>query len=73
MTTRVTATVIGGLLKPDESLSLPDQTRVALTIEPIAAPPEPAAAWRAILDRLAKRPIDSGGRRFTRDELHERR
>jgi hypothetical protein len=35
MTTQVTATVVGGMLKPDQGLTLPEQTRVKLTIEPI--------------------------------------
>ena len=35
MTTQVTATVVGGLLKPDRKLELADETRVNLTIEPL--------------------------------------
>jgi hypothetical protein len=35
MTTQVTATFVNGILKPDQTLPLPDQTRVRLTIEPI--------------------------------------
>ncbi len=75
MTTRVTATVVGGLLKPDESLSLPDQARVQLTIEPIEewSPEKALAAWEALLARLKERPLNFGGQRYTRDELHERR
>jgi len=41
MTTQVTATVVGGMLKPDESLPLAEQTRVNLTIEPIVEKLEP--------------------------------
>lgn len=73
MTTEVTATVVGGMLKPDQALSLADQTRVKLTIEPVEAKPEPAAAWEALKARLEERPVHAAGRRFTRDELHERR
>jgi len=36
MTTQVTATVVGGMLKPDPSLPLAEHTRVQLTIEPLA-------------------------------------
>jgi hypothetical protein len=72
MTTRVTATIVGGLIKPDEALLLPDQTRVTVTIEPVTPPTDAAAAWEAIKERLAKRPIDAAGLHFTRDELHER-
>jgi hypothetical protein len=76
MTSQVTATVVGGMLKPDESLQLAEQTRVRLTVEPISqTPPRITAqeAWQAILARLKERPIHGGGARYTRDELHERR
>jgi hypothetical protein len=73
MSTQVTATVVGGLLKPDRTLALADHTRVNLTIEPIIEKPEPAAAWESLKARLRQRPIHSLGRRYTRDELHERR
>ena len=71
----VTATVVGGMLKPDEALPLAEQTRVRLTIEPIEewSPKKACAAWEAILARLKERPIHGGGLRYTRDELHERR
>ena len=73
MSTQVTATVIGGLLKPDQTLALADQTRVQLTIEPIGEKREPAAAWAALQARLRQRPVHAAGKHFTRDELHERR
>lgn len=73
MTTQVTATVIGGLLKPDEALPLAEHTRVKLTIEPITEELEPAAAWEALKARLRQRPIHASGKHYTRDELHERR
>jgi hypothetical protein len=76
MTTHVSATLIGGMLKPDETIPLPDLSRVRLTVEPIAeTPPKTTAqeALQAILDRLKERPLHFGGLRYTRDELHERR
>jgi hypothetical protein len=75
MTTQVMATLVNGMLKPDEALPLPDQARVKLTIEPIGewSPESASAAWEAIKARLRERPIHGGGKRFTRDELHERR
>ena len=72
MTTRVTATVVGGMLRPDQSLPLAERTRVNLTIEPISDKPESAAAWEALKARLRQRPIHGLGRLFTREELHER-
>jgi hypothetical protein len=35
MTLQVTATVVGGLLKPDRKLELAAETRVSLTIDPL--------------------------------------
>jgi hypothetical protein len=75
MTTQVTATVVGGMLKPDQALPLAEQTRVRLTIEPIEewSPAKARAAWESLQARLKEHPIDSGGERYTRDQLHERR
>lgn len=73
MTTETTATVIAGMLKLDQALPLPDQTRVKLTIEPLGERSEPQAAWESLKARLRERPIHGLGRRFSRDELHERR
>ena len=73
MTTQVAATYADGVFKPDQSVAIPERTRVTLTIEPISEPPNAAAAWESLMERLRERPINSGGVRFTRDELHERR
>ena len=73
MTTQVTATVIGGLLKPDQKLELADETRVSLTIEPLAELLEPVEAWQLLKTWIRQRPLHGLGRRLTRDELHERR
>jgi hypothetical protein len=74
MTTHVSATLIDGVFKPDETVALADQTRVRLTIEPIADRPAMApVAWQALKARLRERPIHAAGLHFTRDELHERR
>jgi len=75
MTTQVTATVVGGMLKPDQVLPLAEQSRVRLTIEPIDdwSPEKARAAWESLQARLKDHPINSGGQRYTRDELHERR
>jgi hypothetical protein len=73
MTTQVAATVVGGLLKPDRKLELADETRVNLTIEPLAERPEPVEAWRSLKTWIEQRPLHGLGRRLTRDELHERR
>jgi predicted DNA-binding antitoxin AbrB/MazE fold protein len=75
MVTQVEATLIGGVLKPNQPLALPDQARVRLTVEQIEewSPEKARAAWAAIQARLVERPIDGGGERYTRDEARERR
>ena len=73
MTTQVTATVVRGLLWPDRKLELADETRVNLTIEPLAERPEPVEAWRSLKTWIQQRPLHGLGRRLTRDEPHERR
>lgn len=73
MTTQVTATVIDGMLRPDQSLPLADHTRVRLTIEPLVEGLEPMEAWRSLKTWIRQNPLHGLGRRLTRDELHERR
>jgi hypothetical protein len=87
MKTHIEATYVGGQFKPDEVFPLPEDTRVQLTIEVLDddddsddesdddsdwSPEKARAAWEAIKERLKKRPIHGGGKRFTRDELYER-
>ncbi len=75
MITQVNATVVNGLLRPDEALLLAEQSRVRLTIEPIEewTPERARAAWEALQADIRERPLHLGGKRYTRDELHERR
>ncbi len=75
MATQVIATVVNGMLKPDQALPLAERSRVRVTIEPIDdwTPEKGRAAWEALQAFLKEHPINSGGLRYTRDELHERR
>ncbi len=75
MSTQVTATVVNGMLKPDQQLELADQTRVRLTIDPIEqwSQERASAAWESLKTWLNQHPLHGLGRRLTRDELHERR
>jgi hypothetical protein len=74
MRTETTGTVICGALELDGRLDLPDRSRVRVAIEPIEN-------WRARFNAgleswktlSQEHPIHAGGRRYTRDELHERR
>lgn len=73
--TQITATFENGMFKPDQPLPLAERSRVRLTIEPIEAwSPETAqVAWAALKAQIREQPLHLGGKRFTRDELHERR
>jgi hypothetical protein len=78
MVTQVTATFVGGMLKPDQTLPLADQTRVHLTIEPLPRTDNegglaPMAAWKSLKTWIQQNPLHGLGRRLTRDEMHERR
>jgi hypothetical protein len=84
MKTQIAATYVGGQFKPDEVLPLAESTRVNLTIEVIEDEGEPdpefhgdpqksIAAWEALKAFLKKHPIHGGGKKYTRDELYERR
>jgi hypothetical protein len=75
MATQVTATFVNGVLKPDEALPLADQSRVRITIEPIEvwSQARAIAAWEALKAQIQERPLHFGGKRYTREELHERR
>jgi hypothetical protein len=72
--TRITATVVGGMLKPDAPLSLAEGVQVQVTIT--AARPvisEWDREFERFLEFSREHPIDSGGLKFNRDQLHERR
>jgi len=74
MNQTITGVVMGGGLQLDQPISLPDQTMVSVTVHPLPSTKAKAiAAWEALQARLAARPIHGGGKRYTRDELHERR
>lgn len=73
MSMQVTATVVGGMLKPDQSLALAEHTRVQLTIEPLVERLESMEAWQSLKAWIHQNPLHGLGRHLTRDELHERR
>ena len=73
MISEVDATLVNGVLQPDQALPLPDRVRVHLTIEVIADRRSLAReSWQAIRDRLKDRPLHFGAGHLTRDEMHER-
>lgn len=74
MITETTATVVAGSLELDRRLDLPDQSRVRVAVEPLEGWQTRFTAglesWKAYCE---EHPVHAGGRRYTRDELHERR
>jgi predicted DNA-binding antitoxin AbrB/MazE fold protein len=70
----VTAIFENGLLKPDVQLHLSPGARVRLTVEPIeAVPASNDRAWEELEELWEAALGDSNGKRFTRDQLHDRR
>ncbi len=74
MRTEITGTVVAGGLQLDRPIEFPDNSRVRVAVEPLdewhTRLQAGLKAWRQLCQ---ERPINSGGRRYTRDELHERR
>ena len=70
----ITATFENGLFKPDERLDLPSGARVRLVVETVnGAAENKDEAWQELEKLWEEAEVDSGGVRFTRDQLHERR
>lgn len=74
MRTETTGTIVAGLLELDQRIDLPDHSRVRVAVEPLkewqTRFKAGLQAWRQLRQ---DQPINSGGRRYTRDELLERR
>jgi hypothetical protein len=69
-----TGTVVDGALKLDDRLDFPDHCRVRVAVEPLESWKTRFKPGLQSWKRLCEdRPVRSGGRRHTRDELHERR
>jgi hypothetical protein len=74
MIAQAVGTIDGDVIRLDQPLGLPPASRVELTIAPLDVS---RSRWDEFMDDLERlcdeQPIGSGGRRYTRDELHERR
>ena len=74
MQTIFSGVILSGGVQLDQRVELADQCRVHVTIVPID---QCRTLWNQALDALGQlrttNPIRSGGQRFTRDELHDRR
>ncbi|MCK4660391.1 MAG: antitoxin family protein [Phycisphaerae bacterium] len=74
MTKVIEAIYSNGVLKPVEALELPEQQRVRLIVQVIAADRRRAReeAFKRLRERIARSKFSYGGPLPTRDELHER-
>ncbi|MGH7202591.1 MAG: hypothetical protein ACREJB_18435 [Planctomycetaceae bacterium] len=74
MKAEVTATLIDDMLKLDHPIELPNHSRVRVIVEPVS---ETNVSWKSAMEAFKRlceeHPIHSGGLRYTREELHERR
>lgn len=73
MAAELTGTIMGGQLKLDQPIGLPDNSRVRVAVEPVGDWQQRLSnglnVWKQVCEQS---PIHSGRKRFTRDELHER-
>jgi predicted DNA-binding antitoxin AbrB/MazE fold protein len=69
----IPVTYTNGVLKPDRRLNFPEGTRFRATIRPAGPDPQAAEAAMKILRRISESgAFRSGGRKLTRDQMHER-
>lgn len=74
MKTETLGTVVAGMLKLDQNLNLPDQSRVRVAVEPLESwQSRMRDGWQSWKAFCEEHPVHAGGRRYSRDELHERR
>lgn len=70
----ISVTYIDGVLRPDRRLDLPEGTRLRAAIRPESSDPAGAAAALETIRRISESgAFRSGGRKLTREEMHERR
>ena len=74
MIAKAVGTIDGDIIRLDQPLGLPHASRVEVTIAPLDVS---RGRWDEFMDDLERlcdeQPVGSGGKRYTRDELHERR
>lgn len=73
MTTTTTGTLIDGVVKLDQQVSLPNHSRVTVRLSSIGdSALTPEETWQILQQQLENNAIGSDGEHFSRDELHER-
>ena len=75
MIEHATATVVDGALALDRPIDIPNNTRVLVTVPSMSDSSPTAGAnagWASWKQRIKAHPVHAAGRRYSRDELHER-
>jgi len=73
MSGTITVVFEGGVLRPEQALSLPEHTRLEVTIQSMDVTPESEDWARAEFRRLREQGgVRLNGWQPTRDEMHER-
>jgi len=71
--TQVEGTLVDGVVRLDENVDIPNNSRVTIIIRELDQnQSEQKAALQSFLKRADDRRFTSEGERFSRDELHER-
>jgi predicted DNA-binding antitoxin AbrB/MazE fold protein len=74
MTTSISAIFDHGVFRPETAVTLPEGTRVTVVVSTPEPLPADVVDPLDELDRLCdEEPINLGGIKYTRDQLHERR
>jgi predicted DNA-binding antitoxin AbrB/MazE fold protein len=73
MSQLINAVYENGVLKPEQPLDLPSGALVRVFVEPLDEQAKRQKAWDDLQRLHKEHPINSGGDRLTRDQLHERR
>jgi hypothetical protein len=69
MSVTTTGVLVDGVVKLDEAIDMPNNSRVRVVVEAVD---EQRRDQQAALESLLSRSFDSGGIRFSRDELYDR-
>ncbi|MCC7337717.1 MAG: hypothetical protein IT422_21725 [Pirellulaceae bacterium] len=76
METQVMGTLVDGIVRLDECVDIPNNTRVKVVLQTLDLDDSQSRyvqGLQAWIQSCQDHPISSGGLKYTRDELHERR
>ncbi len=72
MATTTTGVFVDGVVRLDDTIDMPNHSRVTVQIEAIDVDPSARIdAWNRLQKFLTDNQINSGGQKFSRDELYD--